>query len=76
MGQCQVSPSPAARPSRRCELWHQPAGDWRWPYSQTMGRHDADPAERRRYMAVALVTATVLALLVLGAFALNGLSHG
>jgi hypothetical protein len=40
-----------------------------------MGRHDADPAERRRYIAVTLVTAAVLALLVLGAFALNGLSH-
>jgi hypothetical protein len=41
-----------------------------------MGRHDADPADRRRYMAFVLVTATVVALLVLGAFALNGLSHG
>jgi hypothetical protein len=40
-----------------------------------MGRHDADPADRRRYMAVVLVTVTVLVLLVLGAFALNGLSH-
>jgi hypothetical protein len=41
-----------------------------------MGRHDADPAERRRYMAMVLVAVTVLALLALGAFALNGLSHG
>jgi hypothetical protein len=40
-----------------------------------MGRHDADPADRRRYMVVILVTAAVLALLALGALALNGLSH-
>jgi hypothetical protein len=40
-----------------------------------MGRHDADPADRRRYMAVILVTAAVLVLLALGALALNGLSH-
>jgi hypothetical protein len=44
--------------------------------SSPMGRHDADPAERRRYVAVAIVTAMVLALLVVGAFAVNGLSHG
>jgi hypothetical protein len=41
-----------------------------------MGRHDADPAERLRYIVVVLVAATVLALLVLGAFAVNGLAHG
>jgi hypothetical protein len=40
-----------------------------------MGRHDADPAERRRYFTVALVVGTVLALLVVGWFAVNGLSH-
>jgi len=40
-----------------------------------MGRHDADPADRRRYVAVFLVIAIVLALLVVGAFALNGFSH-
>jgi hypothetical protein len=41
-----------------------------------MGRHDADPAERRRYVVVVAWSATVLALLVLGAFAITGLSHG
>jgi hypothetical protein len=41
-----------------------------------MGRHDADPAERRRYVAVAIVTAMVLALLVVGALAATGFSHG
>jgi hypothetical protein len=46
------------------------------PTLGTMGRHDADPADRRRYMAVILVTAAVLVLLALGALALNGLSHG
>jgi hypothetical protein len=41
-----------------------------------MGRHDADPAERRRYAAVIVMCAAVLALLLLGAFALQALSHG
>jgi hypothetical protein len=41
-----------------------------------MGRHDADPAERRRYVTVVALCATVLALLILGAFAITGLSHG
>jgi len=41
-----------------------------------MGRHDADPAERRRYVTVVALCATVLALLVLGAFAIHALSHG
>jgi hypothetical protein len=44
--------------------------------STPMGRHDADPAERRRYVAVAIVTAMVLALLVVGVLAATGFSHG
>jgi hypothetical protein len=41
-----------------------------------MGRHDADPADRRRYATVVVLCATVLALLALGAFAVQALSHG
>jgi hypothetical protein len=41
-----------------------------------MGRHDADPADRRRYATVAVLCAAVVALLVLGAFAVQALSHG
>jgi hypothetical protein len=41
-----------------------------------MGRHDADPAERGRYAFVIVMCATVLALLLLGAFALHALSIG
>jgi hypothetical protein len=41
-----------------------------------MGRHDADPADRRRYAGVILVFATVAALLAVGALALQALSHG
>jgi len=41
-----------------------------------MGRHDADPADRRRYAGVVALCATVLVLLIVGAFALKALSHG
>jgi hypothetical protein len=41
-----------------------------------MGRHDADPAERRRYVAMIALCTAVLALLVLGVFALHALSKG
>jgi hypothetical protein len=41
-----------------------------------MGRHDADPAGRRRYAGVVLLCAAVLALLAVGALALQALSHG
>jgi hypothetical protein len=41
-----------------------------------MGRHDADPAGRRRYASVLLLCVVVLALLVVGALALQALSHG
>jgi hypothetical protein len=41
-----------------------------------MGRHDADPADRRRYAAVILICATVAALLAVGALALQALSNG
>jgi hypothetical protein len=40
-----------------------------------MGRHDADPADRRRYATLVALCATVLVLLVLGAFAVQALSH-
>jgi hypothetical protein len=39
-----------------------------------MGHHDADPAERRRYAGVVLLSVTVLMLLLVGAFALHALS--
>jgi len=41
-----------------------------------MGRHDADPADRRRYAAMVALCATVVALLVVGVFAVHALSHG
>jgi hypothetical protein len=41
-----------------------------------MGRHDADPAGRRRYTGLVLLSALVLVLLVVGALALRALSHG
>jgi hypothetical protein len=41
-----------------------------------MGRHDADPADRRRYAAMVALCASVLALLVLGGYAVHALSHG
>jgi Tfp pilus assembly protein PilX len=41
-----------------------------------MGRHDADPAGRRRYTGLMLVIVLIVALLVVGALALHGLSHG
>jgi hypothetical protein len=40
-----------------------------------MGHHDADPAERRRYAGVVLMSVAVLALLFVGAFALHALSQ-
>jgi hypothetical protein len=40
-----------------------------------MGRHDADPVVHRRYTGVVLLTLLVLAMLVVGAFALHALSH-
>jgi len=40
-----------------------------------MGRHDADPAERRRYTGRVLVGALVLVMLLVGLVALHALSH-
>ena len=39
-----------------------------------MGRHDADPAERRRYTGVVLLGLLVLVMVVVGIFALHALS--
>jgi hypothetical protein len=39
-----------------------------------MGRHDADPRERLRYVIVAVVVIAVIALLVVGASALLDLA--
>jgi hypothetical protein len=39
-----------------------------------MGRHDADPRERLRYVIVAVVVIAVIALLVVGASALHALA--
>jgi hypothetical protein len=39
-----------------------------------MGRHDADPRERLRYVIVALVVVAVIALLVVGVFAVTDLA--
>jgi hypothetical protein len=44
-------------------------------YAQIMGRHDADPADRRRYTGMVLLSVLVLALLVVGVLALTALSH-
>lgn len=41
-----------------------------------MGRHDADPADHRRYTGVVLLAVLVLALLVIGALAIRALSGG
>ncbi|HYK69331.1 MAG TPA: hypothetical protein VEV45_15405 [Streptosporangiaceae bacterium] len=41
-----------------------------------MGRHDADPADRRRYTGMVLLSAVVLTLLIIGVVALRALSHG
>jgi hypothetical protein len=41
-----------------------------------MGRHDADPADRRRYTGLVVLCAAVLVLLAIGAFTLQALSHG
>jgi len=41
-----------------------------------MGRHDADPADRRRYAGLVILCAAVLVLLAVGAFTLQALSHG
>jgi hypothetical protein len=40
-----------------------------------MGHHDADPAGGRRYAGVVLLSVAILALLLVGAFALHALSH-
>jgi hypothetical protein len=40
-----------------------------------MGHHDADPAGRRHYVGFAVLSVTVLALLVVGAYALHLLSQ-
>ena len=40
-----------------------------------MGRHDADPAVRRRYTGLVLLGLLVLVLLIVGVFALHALSH-
>lgn len=40
-----------------------------------MGHHDADPASRRHYAGFVLLSVAVLALLVVGAFALNAFSQ-
>lgn len=40
-----------------------------------MGLHTADPAGRRRYAVVVLVSVAVVALLLVGAFALHALSQ-
>jgi hypothetical protein len=40
-----------------------------------MGRHDSDPADRRRYVGLVALCATVLALLLVGALALHALSQ-
>jgi hypothetical protein len=40
-----------------------------------MGHHDADPASRRHYAGFVLLSVTVLALLVVGAFALNAFTQ-
>jgi hypothetical protein len=39
-----------------------------------MGRHDADPRERLRYVVVAVVVIAVIALLIVGASALHDLA--
>jgi hypothetical protein len=39
-----------------------------------MGRHDADPRERLRYVIVAVVVIAVIALLVVGGSALHDLA--
>jgi hypothetical protein len=39
-----------------------------------MGRHDADPRERLRYVIVALAVVAVIALLVVGVFAVTDLT--
>jgi hypothetical protein len=40
-----------------------------------MGRHDADPAERGRYTRLVVLALLVLAMLIVGVFALHALSH-
>jgi hypothetical protein len=41
-----------------------------------MGRHDAEPADGRRYTGMVVLTALVLVLIVVGVLALRALSHG
>jgi hypothetical protein len=40
-----------------------------------MGRHDADPRARLRYVIVAIVVLAVIALLIVGASALHDLAR-
>jgi len=74
--QCPVSPSLAAGPSRRAELAALQGRGRRRVYSQSMGHHDADPADRRRYTGAVLLSVVVLAMLTVAALALTAFSHG
>jgi hypothetical protein len=40
-----------------------------------MGRHDADPRARLRYMLTAVVVIAVVALLLWGAYEVHALAH-
>jgi len=40
-----------------------------------MGHHDADPADRRHYVGFVVLSVAVLALLVVGAFALHAFTQ-
>jgi hypothetical protein len=40
-----------------------------------MGHHDADPADRRHYAGFVAVSVAVLALLIVGAFALHAFAQ-
>jgi hypothetical protein len=40
-----------------------------------MGHHDADPASRRHYVGFVVLSVAVLAMLLVGAFALHALSQ-
>ncbi len=61
---------------RRAELPAFPGRRSGRVYSQTMGHHDADPAEHRRYTGVVLLSVVVLAMLTVAALALTAFSHG
>jgi hypothetical protein len=41
-----------------------------------MGHHDADPADRRRYTGVVLLSVVVLAMLTVAALALTAFTQG